>query len=95
MTSRQRPSWRTTLKDPTVVAVCLYGLVAMAAAVAAYFALFTQFAPYDDEGTLLVTLKAFAHGGTLYSDIYRPTVPSTTSCSAASSHSRERRSPPT
>ena len=40
------------------------------AAVAAYLALFTQFAGYDDEGTLLVTLKAFAHGDILYRDIY-------------------------
>jgi hypothetical protein len=55
-----------------VAAIGLYALVAMGAAVAAYYAIFTQFAPYDDEGTLLVTLKAFAHGGTLYSDIYSP-----------------------
>jgi hypothetical protein len=55
-----------------VAAIGLYALVAMAAAVAAYYAIFTQFAPYDDEGTLLVTLKAFAHGGTLYSDVYSP-----------------------
>ena len=41
-------------------------------AVAAYLALFTQFAPYDDEGTLLVTLKAFAHGDILYRDVYSP-----------------------
>lgn len=55
-----------------MAAIGLYALVAMAAAVAAYYAIFTQFAPYDDEGTLLVTLKAFSHGGTLYSDIYSP-----------------------
>jgi hypothetical protein len=48
----------------------MYGAIAIAAAVTAYFAIFTQFAPYDDEGTLLVTLKAFVHGGTLYRDIY-------------------------
>ena len=70
--AERRPGWRDTLTDPAVVAVALYALVAMGAAVAAYFALFTQFAPYDDEGTLLVTLKAFASGGTLYSDIYSP-----------------------
>jgi hypothetical protein len=67
-----RPAWRETLEDPAVRAIGLYALVAMGAAVAAYYAIFTQFAPYDDEGTLLVTLKAFAHGGTLYSDIYSP-----------------------
>jgi hypothetical protein len=68
----ERPSWRETLRDPAVVAIGLYALVAMGAAVAAYFYVFDQFAPYDDEGTLLVTLKSFAHGGTLYSDIYTP-----------------------
>ena len=68
----RRPAWRESLDDPAVRAIALYSLVAMGAAVAAYFALFTQFAPYDDEGTLLVTLKAFAHGGTLYNDIYTP-----------------------
>lgn len=55
-----------------MAAIGLYALVAMGAAVAAYYAIFTQFAPYDDEGTLLVTLSSFAHGGTLYSDIYSP-----------------------
>lgn len=68
----QSSGWREALRDPAVAAIGLYALVAMGAAVAAYYAIFTQFAPYDDEGTLLVTLKAFAHGGTLYSDIYSP-----------------------
>jgi hypothetical protein len=58
------------LRDPAIAAIGLYALVAMGAAVAAYFAIFTQFAPYDDEGTLLVTLQAFAHGDALYSDIF-------------------------
>jgi hypothetical protein len=71
-TVERLPGWQETLRDPAVAAIGLYSIVAMGAAVAAYFALFTQFAPYDDEGTLLVTLKAFAHGGTLYSDIYSP-----------------------
>lgn len=52
--------------------VVSYALVAIAATVAAYFYLFTQFAPYDDEGTVLVTLKAFVGGETLYKDIYTP-----------------------
>ncbi|MBS1675745.1 MAG: hypothetical protein JST08_00020 [Actinobacteria bacterium] len=60
------------LRDPTVVAIALYTLVTLGALIAGYFALFTQFAPYDDEGTLLVTLNAFAHGHTLYNDIYTP-----------------------
>lgn len=64
--------WREALRDPALVTIGLYALVTMGAAVAAYFALFTQFAPYDDEGTLLVTLNAFAHGHALYNDIYTP-----------------------
>lgn len=71
-TAGGRLGWGETLRDPAVVAIALYALTAMGAAVAAYFALFTQFAPYDDEGTLLVTLQAFAGGDTLYSDVYTP-----------------------
>ena len=55
---------------PTAVAAIAYGLTAVAAGVAAFYALFTQFASYDDEGTLLVALKAFADGQVLYRDIY-------------------------
>ena len=55
---------------PDAAAIALYAVVAMAMAVAAYLAIFTQFEPYDDEGTLLVTLNAFTHGHTLYRDIY-------------------------
>lgn len=53
-------------------AVAIYAIVAIGATVAAYFYLFTQFAPYDDEGTVLVALKAFAGGETLYKDVYTP-----------------------
>ncbi len=55
-----------------MVAIAVYALVAMGAAVAAYLTAFTVWAGYDDEGTLLVTLQAFAHGDTLYTDIYSP-----------------------
>jgi hypothetical protein len=55
---------------PDATAIALYSLLAMAMAVAAYLAIFTQFASYDDEGTMLVTLKAFTHGDVLYRDIY-------------------------
>jgi hypothetical protein len=51
-------------------AAALYAVVALAAAIAAYLAIFTGFAGYDDEGTLLVTLKAFVNGHALYRDIY-------------------------
>lgn len=65
-----RAPWRETLADPLVRAAIVYSLVALAAAVAAYFTIFSEFAPYDDEGTLLVTLKAFVHGETLYRNVY-------------------------
>jgi len=55
---------------PTGVAALAYGLVAIAAGFAAFFALFTQFVFYDDEGTLLVALQAFADGQALYRDVY-------------------------
>ena len=64
--------WRATLTDPIVLSVAGYAAVAIVGAVTAYLALFTQFALYDDEGTLLVTLNAFAHGDTLYRDVYSP-----------------------
>ncbi|HXS33100.1 MAG TPA: hypothetical protein VN758_04910, partial [Solirubrobacterales bacterium] len=59
-------------RRPLATAVALYSLVALAAAIAAYFAIFTQFSSGDDEGTLLVSLNAFSHGQTLYSDVYSP-----------------------
>ena len=57
-------------RRPVATAVIVYAAVALAAAVAAYFAIFTLFAPYDDEGTVLLGLRAFAHGETLYRDVY-------------------------
>jgi hypothetical protein len=57
---------------PRESVAAVYALVALGAAIAAYFTLFTQFAFYDDEGTLLVTVKAFAKGDVLYRDIYSP-----------------------
>lgn len=60
----------TVAANPDAAAIALYALVAIAATVAAYLTIFTEFAPYDDEGTLLVTVKAFVHGDTLYRDIW-------------------------
>ena len=42
----------------------------MAAFLAAYFLIFSQFTGYDDEGTLLITVKAFVHGDSLYKEIW-------------------------
>ena len=67
-----RPGRSEFLRDPVVRSILVYAGVAMAAAVAAYYAIFTNFAPYDDEGTLLVTVQAFAHGEVLYRDVYTP-----------------------
>jgi hypothetical protein len=64
--------WAETVADPTVRAIVLYTLVALGAVVAAYGAIFAGFANYDDEGTVLVTLNAFAHGQPLYTDIFSP-----------------------
>lgn len=51
-------------------AACLYSVFALLATVTAYFTIFSRFAPYDDEGTLLVTLQAFSEGDVLYRDVY-------------------------
>ncbi len=71
---KRRSFWRgisgTVLSDPAAAAIALYAITALAATVAAYFWIFTVFAPYDDEGTLLVTLRAFVHGDSLYRDIW-------------------------
>jgi hypothetical protein len=55
---------------PVATAALAYGLVALAAAFTAFFILFNQFAFYDDEGTLLIAVRAFADGQVLYRDIY-------------------------
>jgi hypothetical protein len=64
--------WAEAASDPTIRAVVLYALLALGAAFAAYGAIFSGFAAYDDEGTVLVTLNAFAHGQPLYTDIFSP-----------------------
>ncbi len=56
--------------QPAATAIALYTTVAILAFVAAYFGIFTIFAPYDDEGTLLITLKAFIHGDALYKEVW-------------------------
>jgi hypothetical protein len=70
--AQPRPGWSGFLRDPVVRSILVYAGVSIAAAIAAYYAIFTNFAPYDDEGTLLVTLQAFAHGDVLYRDVYSP-----------------------
>ncbi len=55
---------------PVALATIAYATVALVASVAAFVALFSGFAFYDDEGTLLIAVKAFAEGQALYRDIY-------------------------
>ena len=59
-------------EHPIASALALYGVVAIGATITAYFTIFTLSQPYDDEGTLLVTLRSFVHGDSLYRDIYTP-----------------------
>jgi hypothetical protein len=56
--------------QPAATAIALYTLVAIGAFLAAYVGIFSEFAPYDDEGTLLIGLKAFIHGDALYKEIW-------------------------
>lgn len=69
-----RSLWRriqdVATANPAVTAVVLYAVVTLAALVVAYLAIFSLFATYDDEGTLLITLKAFVHGDPLYKDVW-------------------------
>jgi hypothetical protein len=57
---------------PDMYAVLAYSALALAFFVVAYYRIFSQFQPYDDEGTLLTTVQAFVDGGALYSDVYSP-----------------------
>jgi hypothetical protein len=61
-----------TEAHPRATAAACYGALAAGLAVAAYVTMFSIFNGYDDEGTLLVSVQAFAEGKTLYSDIYSP-----------------------
>ena len=38
--------------------------------IAGYFRIFNWFAPWDDEGYMLVSLDAFHRGGRLYDEVY-------------------------
>ncbi len=57
-------------RNPELTSVAAYAVVAIAATVTAYFTIFTTFASYDDEGTLLITLRAFLDGDPLYRDVW-------------------------
>lgn len=67
-----RRVYRWLAAQPDICAALLYSAVALAAFVAAYVGIFTHFASYDDEGTLLTTVKAFVEGDDLYREVYSP-----------------------
>jgi hypothetical protein len=56
--------------NPGITAIVAYAITTIFVVGAAYYAIFTYFASYDDEGTLLVTLKAFVHGDALYREVW-------------------------
>jgi hypothetical protein len=61
---------RTLDAYPELLTIGAYALVCIGATIVAYFTIFTTFAPYDDEGTLLLSLRAFVDGEALYRDIW-------------------------
>lgn len=48
----------------------VFALVTIWAIPTAYFQAFSQFAPYDDEGYLMMTVKQYLDGGVLYDQVY-------------------------
>lgn len=67
---QERPACRAARHRRSKRGVLAYVALGAACAIAAYWAIFTEFAPYDDEGTLLVDLWSFLHGHVLYRDIF-------------------------
>jgi hypothetical protein len=65
---RQIQKWAEA--NPVATAIAAYAVVTIVAVLAAYFKLFSQFIPYDDEGTVLITVRAFVHGDPLYKEIW-------------------------
>src|SRR6266850_517700 len=51
-------------------AIVAFGLATAATLPVGYLAMFSSFAPWDDEGYVLLTLRSYAHGGRLYDEIY-------------------------
>jgi hypothetical protein len=47
-----------------------YATFAFVAGIVAFFSMYSKFAPYDDEGYILLSIKQFAAGGSLYRDVY-------------------------
>jgi hypothetical protein len=67
---RRRRIQEAAKANSVVTAIIAYAITAIVALLAAYFKIFSQFIPYDDEGSVLITVRAFTHGDTLYKDIW-------------------------
>ncbi|MGZ4174229.1 MAG: hypothetical protein ACXVQR_07105, partial [Solirubrobacteraceae bacterium] len=55
---------------PNAVSWCVHTIVLTASGVGAYWAMFSQFRSYDDEGYHLWALQLFASGHTLYDSVF-------------------------
>jgi len=58
------------LRDRRLTASVVYTLLVVLCLLAAYYAMFSQFAPYDDEGFFDYSLKLFVGGHTLYNSVF-------------------------
>ena len=52
------------------IAALMFAAATAATAWQAWLSLFSQFAPYDDEGYILISLRSYLRGGRLYDEVY-------------------------
>jgi hypothetical protein len=65
-----KPHGRSWPRPPWLTAGAAYALLVVLCSLAAYWAMFSQFAPYDDEGFFDYTLKLFVAGHPLYNVVW-------------------------
>src|ERR1700683_559928 len=58
-------------QEPYTVALW-FTFLSVLAGIAAYYRMFTEFRPYDDEGSLMITVKQYLGGMKLYNQIVVP-----------------------
>src|SRR5450755_2984681 len=61
---------RVSLRPRWLPASAVYALLGVLGLLAAYWAMFSQFAPYDDEGVFDFSLKLFVAGHPLYNSVF-------------------------